>query len=238
MPYRWWQLPDPISANWMAYSHMLGEYASELANIINRLTQDVKRLHAWAVVTAPLSNEQKVAASYEFVDTLGTVALGQPYAIKSRFGFAAAHLCHQANKTKLRERWLDELPDERALYLNDIEPICANWPKYRAFKRRVEPIAGAAFKEATADFRNAYNHRFSGRFLIGMSGMVKRIVGGDGRICYGFGGDEPLDLNRVAGLLAQERDLCGHAFEAFQALVEEQCLAITEYEQQNQGANT
>lgn len=42
--YRWWTLPNPLNATWMACSEMLGEYATELANIINDLTNYVHRL--------------------------------------------------------------------------------------------------------------------------------------------------------------------------------------------------
>lgn len=235
MPYRWWTLPDPIGVVWMPYVSMLGDYASELANIINDLTHDVRRLRAWARVAASLTGEEKLAVSHEFIDTLGTIALGRPYAIKSRFAFAAGHLCHQANRAKDMANWRDEFPTERALYLNHIEPLCTSWRKYRAFKLRVEPIAGTAFKDATEDFRNAYNHRFSARFLIGMSAMATRIVNDDGHISYGIGGNEPLELDQVADLLATERDYCYRAFEAFRVLVEEQCLAIVEFEEQYRG---
>ncbi|MEO8455557.1 MAG: hypothetical protein ABI454_10380 [Sphingomicrobium sp.] len=235
MPYRWWTLPDPISGAWISYVSMLGDYASELANIINDLTHDVPRLRAWARVTASFTDQEKLAASHEFIDTLGTVALGRPYAIKSRFAFAAGHLCHQANMAKDMANWRDEFPNERALYLNHIEPLCTGWRKYRVFKRRVERIAGATFKDATEDFRNAYNHRFSARFLIGMSAMVTRMVHDDGRVSYGIGGSEPLNLDQVADLLATERDHSYRAFEAFQALVEEQCLAIAAFEKRHCG---
>jgi hypothetical protein len=233
MPYHWWTLPNPLAMPWMPYSSMLSEYASELANIINDLTHDVHRLRAWAYVTAALSNEEKLAASHEFINTLGTVALGRPYVIKSRFAFAAGHVCHQANRTKSLQAWRDEFPSERALYLDDIDPICRGWRRFRSFKRRVESIAGKAFKEATKDFRNAYNHRFSSRFLIGMSATVTRIIGEDGRICYGIGGNEPLNLDQVAALLAIERDHCYRAFEAFQALIAEHAAAITAFELDN-----
>jgi len=230
MPYRWWRLPDPIGGIWMAYTQMLDEYATELANIINDLTHHVHRLRAWAAVVAPLSDEEKMAASHEFIDMLGTVALGQPYAIKSRFAFAAGHLCHQANMAKDLANWRDDFPRERALYLNDIDSLCRGWRKFRSFKRRVEPIAGSAFSTATEDFRNAYNHRFSARLLIGVTGVVTRQVMQDGNVGYGIGGTEPLGLSHIADVLATERDLCYRAFEAFQALVGEQAEAITAFE--------
>src|SRR3546814_8911684 len=124
----------------MPYAQMLDEYARELANIINDLTHHVHRLRAWATVVAPLSDGEKMEAMHEFINILGTVALGLPYAIKSRLAYAAAPLCHQANRTKALNGWKDELPDNRALYLTDIEPMCAGWKRFRAFKRKVELI--------------------------------------------------------------------------------------------------
>jgi hypothetical protein len=231
MPYNWWALPDPIGIIWLPYAQMLDEFATELANIINNLTHHVHRLRAWAQVVDSLSDHEKLMATHEFIDTLGTVALGMPYTIKSRFAFATASLCHQANRAKDPTGWRDEFPDARALYLNEVDPICAGWRRYRAFKLRVEPIAGNAFKAATEDFRNAYAHRFSARFVIGMTGVVSRTVGSDGTVGYGIGGGtEPLGLNSVADILTLERDQCYRAFDAFQSLVGEQVEAIAQFE--------
>ena len=230
MPYRWWSLPDPLGIRWMAYSEMLGEYATELANSINDLTHHVHRLRAWSRIISPLTNEEKVEAAHEFINPLGTAALGLPYVIKSRFAFAAAYLSHQANKAKDLENWKDEFPDKRALYLNDIEPLCRRWKKFRSFKMKVEPIVGKALSEGSNDFRNAYNHRFSSRLVLGMTGMVEREVTESGTVRYAFGGKDALDLKRVSNLLEKERDQCYLAFEGFQQLVAEQTTAIEDFE--------
>lgn len=63
-----------------------------------------------------------------------------------------------------------------------------------------------------------------------MTSMVTREVLGDGRVRYGIGGSEPLGLDRVADLLSVERDHCYLAFEAFQALVNEQASQISGFE--------
>lgn len=228
MPYHWWKLPDLLNVTWMAYGQMLGEYATELANIINDLTNHVHRLRAWDNVLDGLTDEDKLQVSHEFIDMLGTVALGQPYAIKSRFAFAVGHLSHQANRAKDGTTWKDEFPDKN-LYLNDIEPYASKWKRYRAFKLNLEPLAGKRFKEASDDFRNTYNHGFSSRFVIGMTGTVTRQVK-NGRVSYAFGGNNPLSLAEVADLLEIERDHCYRAFETFQALVEEQIAAIVAVE--------
>lgn len=224
MKYRWWTLPAPLNAAWMVYSQMLGEYATELANIINDLTNHVHRLRAWDTVLAGLDETDKFEVCHEFIDTLGTVALGQPYAIKSRFAFAVGHLSHQANKAADGLDWKDEFPSKN-LYLNDIEPYGSQWKKYREFKLKLEPLAGKKFKSASDDFRNTYNHGFSSRFVLGITATVKREVIG-GQVRYAFGGTDPLTVTEVADLLVIERDHCYRAFEAFQALVQEQIAAI------------
>lgn len=235
MKYRWWTLPDPLNAEWMAYSQMLGEYATELANIINALTSHVHRLRAWNTVLAGLEDADKYEVCYEFIDTLGTVGLGLPYAIKSRFTFAVGHLSHQANQAADGRDWKDEFPDKN-LYLNDIDPYASQWKKYRAFKLKLEPLAGNNFKQASDDFRNTYNHGFSSRLVVGMTATVKREVIG-GRVRYAFGGNDPLTVAEVADLLTIERDKCYRAFAAFQALIEEQIAAIVAVEGCGQAAS-
>ncbi|MCK1625881.1 hypothetical protein IVA98_22470 [Bradyrhizobium sp. 160] len=147
---------------------------------------------------------------------LGTVALGHPYAIKSRFAYAAGHLGHQANRAKSPATWEDNFPLKN-LYLNDIEPYCKGWKKYRRFKLRVELIAGRAFNEESDNFRHNYNHGFSSRFMIGLTGTVSRTEGAAGSIRYTFGGNEPLDLAEMADLLEKERDQCYLAFVHFRS---------------------
>ncbi|MBY3258845.1 integrase [Rhizobium laguerreae] len=230
MPYRWWTLPDPLDGIWMPYSSMLGEYATELANIINDLTNHVHRLRTWDEIISELDNDDKLAVSHEFLDTLGTVALGQPYAIKSRLAFASGHLCHQANRARQSKAWVDDFP-EKNLYLNDIQPYGAGWRKFSAFKVRVEAIAGSAFKAESDDFRNAYNHGFSSRFLLGITSTVRRTVK-DGKVRYEFGVNEPLEISKIAGLLEIERDLCYRAFDAFIKLVAEQTNAIASFDEE------
>ncbi|WP_141682888.1 integrase [Agrobacterium tumefaciens] len=175
MPYHWWTLPNPLGGIWMPYRSMLGEYATELANIINDLTNHVNRLRAWEKIISELDNDEKFAVIHEFLNTLGTVALGQPYAIKSRFAFAPGHLCHQANQARQSKVWVDEFPEQN-LYLNDIQPYGAGWRKFSVFKVRVEAIGGSAFKAASDDFRNAYNHGFSSQFVLGITSTVRRTV--------------------------------------------------------------
>jgi hypothetical protein len=220
MPYDWSNLPSPLGIQWMAYGLILPEFSRELANIINRLTADVPRLEAWSKVVAPLSEEDKMRANLEFIDPLATVAVCRPSVIRSRFAFAAAHLCHQANRAKQGKAWRDDLPLDQKIYMDTAEKVGAGWRKFGRLKLRLEKINGAKFKTATHDFRNAYNHRFSPHFAVGMSQIATRKVD-RAKVTYGYGLFKPLDLGELAELLTVERDRCYAAFEAFQALVAE-----------------
>jgi hypothetical protein len=228
MPYRWTNLPNPISGMWLIYGEMLREFAAELANTINILTNDVHRLRAWSVVLAPLSTEKKMEALLEFIQPLAVSAIGLPYVIKSRFAYSVAHLSHHANRAK-DPGWKDEFPGDGTIYLNDADPFGRRWRSYRAFKLRVERIAAKKYKDATGDFRNAYNHRFPRHLIVGSSGTVTRSIdSNNGRPVYAIGGSLPLGLDDVASLLSKERDLSYKAFAAFQDLVGEQTAAIAQ----------
>lgn len=233
MPYKWYELPERLSAIWMAYGQMLDEFSTELANALNDLTNHVQRLQAWAIVIEPMSDDEKMAATHEFIDVLATNAVNLPYAIKSRFAFAAAHLCHQANMTRDIASWQDDLPLDVEIDLNTSGNYGRGWGKtYNRFKRAIEAIGARAYRDATGDFRNAYNHRFSPRFVIGMTGMVTRNRNEQsGGFYYGFGGREPLALADIVGLLTTECQHCYTAFQALQTLVEKQIDAIRTFDE-------
>lgn len=111
-PYDWLILPNPMGAEALVYGHMAPEFARELANGLNQLSRDVRRLRAWAIVCDGLTNTQKFEASGEFIEPLATFALNAPYALNAKFAFAAAHLCHQANAVRLNDTWSDDLPED------------------------------------------------------------------------------------------------------------------------------
>lgn len=238
MPYNWYTLPEKMSALWMAYSLMLGEFSTELANTINDLTNHVQRLQAWATVIEPMDDNEKMAVTHEFIDVLATNAVNLPYVIKSRFAFATAHLCHQANMTRDFASWQDDLPLDVEIDLNTSGIYGRGWgKKYNRVKLAVEAIGGQAFKDATGDFRNAYNHRFSPRFVFGVTGMVTRHKNtGTGQFYYGFGGRDALALTDIVDLLGAECTRTYTAFEALQRLVDEQIKAIVNLEASAQAA--
>jgi hypothetical protein len=212
---------------WTAYGLMCWEFSRALANIINRMTDDVPRLAAWSNVVAWLSEEDRRRANLEFIDPLGIVAVSRPWVIRSRFVFAAAHLCHQANKIEQGNAWRDDLPMDKEITMQTAKQAGAAWSGFRQLEHCLEEINGLGFDGATGNFRRMYNHRLSLQFAFGVSDIVTRNVDlANNRLTYGLGGIEPLNLGKLVSLLTVERDRCYRAFDAFQDLVVEHEAAM------------
>jgi hypothetical protein len=221
MPYDWWQFPNSGDFFKFAYRSMLDEFAREIANEINAFTENIEKLRAWEIVTRSFSDRKKQKVLMEFVENLATISTITPYVLRSRFIFATAHLCHQANRVKLPD-WKDDLPIDQEIYFVDCDSYGQHWKKYGKLKLKLEAIAGKRFCAETQDFRNCYNHRFSVNFMVGFTGAVTRNVEKiTGQVSYGFGSVPPIQLDQLTQLLISERDRCYLAFAAFQQLVRE-----------------
>ncbi len=228
MPYGWGALPRSLPLEWMPYAEMFREFSQELANILNDLTRYTHQLAAWRDVAGKLDDKRKLDVANEFVDPLATIALNLPYVIRSRFIFAAAHLCHQAGRTKVLKGWKDDLALDDEIYFAQAERVGGLWKTWSKLKTKLERIGDKTYQAKTMNFRNTYNHRFSPRIVVGQTNMVTRDVDAKSKqVSYGFGGTEPLTLTLVVGLLEEQCQHCYKAFEAFQKLVQEQEKAIS-----------
>jgi hypothetical protein len=86
-----------------------------------------------------------------------------------------------------------------------------------------------SYQNATRDFRNVYNHRFSPHVVIGITQFVIRQVDTKTEnVTYAFGCIPALMLEVVAKLLSEQCKYCYAAFEAFQQLVREHEMSIAE----------
>jgi hypothetical protein len=230
MPYEWGRLPKSLSISWMAYRQMFDEFSREIANSINQLTDYAHRLKNWSAVISSMADQEKVDAAREFIDPLAIVGLTLPYVIRSRFIFAVAHLCHQANRSRDGIKWRDDFPLDDEIYFDAADKYGTGWPGYKPFKRCIERLGDKSYQTKTCDFRHAYNHRFSPHVVIGITSIVKRKVDTQTKnVTYAFGAIPALTVKVVAELL---RDQCKHgyaAFGAFQKLIGEHEVSIAKY---------
>jgi hypothetical protein len=223
----WGRLPQSLHITWMPYSQMFDEFSSELANTLNVLTRYTHQLTAWRDLLAPMGQQQQLDAAVDFINPLATVAINLPYVIRSRFIFSAAHLCHQAHRAKQGSAWKDEFPLDGEVWFGAADMHGKGWKRYNNFKTRLEKVGARDYQQGTHDFRNAYNHRFSPRIVLGISQVVtRRVDKANGTVSYGFGGTPALTLPHVVSLLEAQCQHCYRAFDAFQQLVREHETAI------------
>jgi hypothetical protein len=222
MPYDWGQLPKSIRIDWLVYGQMFDEFAREIANDLNTLTNYTHRLKVWNAVISSLSQEKKMEALHEFIAPIATVSLTYPYVIKQRFIFATAHLCHQANRFRLGEQWKDDLRRDREIEFKDANKHGEPWNEYERLKEAIRNISDQRFQEATEDFRHRYTHRFSPHVGLGLTGFVARQIDRETkRVKYVLGAKQPLELSSAADLLIDQCKRGYAAFDAFQSLVRE-----------------
>jgi hypothetical protein len=162
----------------------------------------------------------------EFVEANATLALCTPYALRSRFIFAAAHLCHQANQARDRVGWRDDFPLDTEIYLDVADKFGKPWKRYGKFKHALQDMANKKYSDETGDFRSKFNHRFSPHIEIGLTELVVRTAMPGGRVSYGFGSRPPLRLATVVLVLKEQLSASRRVFAGFQALVGEHAKAI------------
>lgn len=237
MPYDWGNLPKPLNATWLPYREMFNEYSRELANSLNDLTNYTHRLKVWASVTSSLSKENTMEATQEFIDPVATLALNLPYVIRSRFIFAVSHLCHQANRSLDGAPWKDDLPSDEAIFFATADTYGASWSRYTPLKLRLEKFGDKNYQNATRNFRNAYNHRFSPRIVLGMTqGDFRQVDPVTKAVSYALGGVPALSLESVVALLTEQCERGYASFSAFQDLVREHEARIAAHQDRRASA--
>jgi hypothetical protein len=227
-PYEWQILNNKLPIEWFAYSQFMQEHTSELANSINELNHHIGSLMAWEAVMPHLKEKEHNRTIINHVSPIATLSLLMPYAIRSRFIYSVAHLSHQANMLKINN-WVDDLPVDTEIYFKQADEYGREWSAYSKLKISMERIANKQYSTATHDFRHSFNHRYSPRIELGLTGLVTRIVTSEGAISYGFGETEPLKLKNIIPVLQEQHHHCINSYEKYQILVNEQSEAINQH---------
>ncbi|SPP92786.1 integrase [Bradyrhizobium vignae] len=222
-------LPGSLSPRWAIYRGMFEDFHREIANGINTLFDYASRLDAWNTVIRGTSEQQLLDLLVEFVEPIAVLALGLPYALRSRFIFATAHLCHQANGSK-KPYWKDEFEGDDQLQFLHADRYGSQWKAYPRLKQALEKLGNKDFRTSTRDFRNAYNHRFGPRIGIGITQFVTRRSNPDSsEVAYVFGGAPPLSIEELTPVLKAQARLGLAALSEFQKLVREHEVSIRAY---------
>lgn len=224
LEYDWIRLPSSIPIEWMAYSQYLNEHAQELANSINQLAITTRKLSIWQKLLETHNEDENIYIVNEFIEPLVTLCLNLPYVIRGRFIFSVAHLSHQANMKKI-SNWKDNLVNDRSIDFKVMEKTSKEWGTYPEFRSSLSLLSDTEFSDQVYDFRNKYHHRYPPKVEFGQIQMVSRNME-NGKINYGFGYIEPLQISKIVPLLESQHVAAYKSFRKYQVLVNEQISAI------------
>jgi len=222
--YDWINMPSSIPIKWMTYSQYLNEHARELANSINQLAASTRKLSIWQKLLEKHNEDENIYIVSEFIEPLATLCLNFPYAIRGRFIFSVSHLSHQANMKKV-SNWKDNLATDKSINFKVMEKVSKEWSTYSEFRSSLSFLSDSEFSDQVYNFRNKYHHRYPPRVEFGQTQMVTRNIE-DGKVSYGFGYIEPLQISKMVPLLEAQHMAAYNAFRKYQALVNEQISVI------------
>lgn len=214
------------------YRDLASDTARDLANGINHLIDLTKRLEAWLTVITGRDIGEKSRLLHEFVQDLTTMGLLSPYTLKSRFYFAIAHLCHQANgvrQGKEGKEWSDDfatLPEDWKICQETAIKHAERWHAWRKLNRNLNKVDAGDYKKATRDFRNKHTHRFTPRVELGITQTVVRVPEDGGRPSYVIEGVEPIELKIVVENLKKQNHWLSMSYQEFRNLIVEQSATV------------
>jgi len=227
--YDWYSLPNKLPFELSPYSHMLAEHSREISNSINELYRYITNLRAWDTIIHDLDDDFKYDLILEFISPFATLSINLIYAIRSRFIFSIAHLCHQANALKMRHEWKDDLPSDDEIYFDVADNKGKLWKSYSKLKLSLEKSGNNQFKTDTKDFRNKYHHRYSPRIELGHAEFVTRRRE-DNKVSYGMGGSTgPLKISELVPILTKQYLLFIECYEHYKKLIYEHIDAIQKF---------
>lgn len=225
-PFRHIETAQSVRMEWAAYHEMFKEHTQEIANELNRFSRHIEQLRCWAEILPEYEDSDQIALLMEFAEPLATCCVNYPYAIRSRFVFSIAHLCHQANRA-FRTDWNEDmLPDDRKINYKIMISTLDGWHSAPNIRAYINELCNGDFEDATGGFRNKFHHRYPPRFEIGLTQMVSRIRQSDGTTSYGFGYVEPLQLDDIVPILREQHSAARACFDSYTDLIREQLSTI------------
>ncbi len=106
-----------------------------------------------------------------------------------------------------------------------MEKVSKDWNTYPEFRSSLSLLSDSEFSDQVNNFRNKYHHRYPPRVEFGQTQMVTRNIE-DGKVSYGFGYVEPLQVSKMVPLLKTQHKAGYNSFRKYQALANEQISYI------------
>lgn len=230
-PYGWHPhvLKNPL---WKIYQEYLKQSSDSLANLGNEFLNMIWELEAWhEVYSKHHDNVLKLELIFHFIRKVSTLSLNLPSVMRDRLIYSSANICHQFNM-KVGEAWGEENLPKYTHFIKLEHVQCPELRKQSIWlKFKIGRVNSRAYKKATSNFRNFYQHRLPPNIAMGTVTLIDRKIKqnpdkGAGKknveMVYTMELVDHFDLKECAQLLRVEYQAAFLAFEAFQELIHAQ----------------
>jgi len=208
-------------------NEMVKDELREITNNLNYWHGALRRWQAWNTVIKPYGTDEAWELRREFLEALAHHCLLTPSSIRDTLTFVVTNSMHQVRlmagngyrdylegdpkKPSEKPKLLTRRHKEKRLA--DLISIWTEAPEFMASLRMIDD---QAYRNITSDYRNRNTHSIGPRLGIGITRAVVRsveqatmmsekpdgtsvptLIPGKMSVCYGFGGIEPLDLEKA-----------------------------------------
>lgn len=208
------------SPNDLIFGAMADDFTRELINSVNKFYLNVFYCEAWFKAAADFPKGQRLSLLFQFAEPLMELALNRPYAIRSRFIFAATHLLHQSNKHRM-PKWRDELPGDKDIDYKTLIRVGSGWKAFSAFISDLNGLNDQEFIKATRNFRHLSHHQMEINFDIGLVPYFRRTKTDTG-IKYEYLIHGPLKFPDMLSILYRQHARARAAFMSYWSLLNDQ----------------
>jgi hypothetical protein len=208
-------------------NEMVKDELREITNNLNHWHGSLQRWQAWNTVIQPYGTDEAWELRREFLEALAHHCLLTPSSIRDTFTFVATNSMHQVRlmASKGYRDYLEgdpKNPSEKPKHLTRrqkekrLADLISIWSEAPGFMASLRKIDDEAYRNVTSDYRNRNSHSIGPRLGIGITRAVVRSVkqatmmskqpdgtyvpapiSGKMSVSYGFGGTEPLDMEKA-----------------------------------------
>lgn len=206
---------------WLLYHLHSLDFVREIVLSLNRFRYYVARLSGWCEVIKSYSDKDKLDVLVDFIYPLAIIAIDYPYKIRNRIIYSVCYLCYFSNHL-LKNNPTKRLPADGSIDYKIFKSIAIGWINFNELDNALAAMNNESFREKTNNFRNAEHHTIPPAIEMGQTRLLRRISSEKGKQTYSLGGQPPLALNVIVGLLEEEHRHAVHAFKVMCFFMEEQ----------------
>lgn len=206
---------------------MVKDELREITNNLNHWHGSLRRWQAWNAVIQPYGIDEAWELRREFLEARAHHCLLTPSSIRDTLTFVVTNSMHQVRlmASKAYRDYLDgdtKNPSKKPRHPTRREKekrladLISIWSEAAEFMASLRKIDDQVYRNVTSDYRNRNSHSIGPRLGIGITRAVVRSVEqatmlskqpdgtylptpilGKMSVCYGFGGTEPLDMEKA-----------------------------------------